>query len=362
MTSQPPLLGRLAIAYYCATFGLFTWIWVSIILLCRSFPVLFIPAIAYAIYAIGPGAVPSTDASWPKSLWKWGMWKAMATYFPQCKLHKTADLPPNKSYIFGQHPHGVLAYGTWLGFGTSALGFDVLFPGIDARVTTLNINFRAPFLREYLLLLGVCSVSKQAILNILGSGKSVCITVGGGSESLLAAPGKYDLILNRRKGFVRCALQTGASLVPCISFGEPETYNTINQLRHSHPIRRYQRFLERTLGFTIPLAFGRGVFLPYGLLPYPVPLNIVVGAPIEVEKYKGKEEEEKEEEGGPASISRVSNGSSSVRGDGRGRSNDAVFEALVDKYHRQYVTALLELFDQHKEKYAKHASDMRLLE
>ena len=287
-----------------------------------------------AIYSIGPGARPSFNGSWPKPLYRWNLWKTMATYFPQCKLHKTADLDPNKSYIFGQHPHGVLAYGTWFSFGTNALGFDDLFPGIDARVSTLNINFRAPILREYLLLLGVCSVSKQAILNLLNTGKSVCIAVGGGSESLLAAPGRYDLILNRRKGFIRCAVETGASLVPCISFGEPDTYNTINQLPHSHPIRRFQRYLEKTLGFTIPLAFGRGIFMPWGLLPYPVPLNIVVGAPIEVEKYE-------------------------EAGSGRG---GAVFEALVDKYHRQYVTALLELFDQHKEKFAKDAADMRLLE
>jgi len=171
----------------------------------------------------------------------------------------------------------------------------------------------------------------------------------------LCFAGRYDLVLNRRKGFVRCAVLTGASLVPCITFGEPETYNTINQLRHSHPIRRYQRFLERTLGFTIPLAFGRGVFFPWGLLPYPVPLNIVVGAPIEVGKYERKEAAEK----GPA-VSEVSNGKCGV--DGGNRGDDAVFNAQVDKYHRQYVTALLELFDQHKEKYAKHASDMRLLE
>jgi hypothetical protein len=45
-TSEPPLLGRLAVAYYCATFGLFTWIWVTIVLLCRAFPLLYIPAIA----------------------------------------------------------------------------------------------------------------------------------------------------------------------------------------------------------------------------------------------------------------------------------------------------------------------------
>jgi hypothetical protein len=45
--SEPPFLGRLAIAYYCFTFGLFTWIWLTIIiLLCRPFPLLWIPAFA----------------------------------------------------------------------------------------------------------------------------------------------------------------------------------------------------------------------------------------------------------------------------------------------------------------------------
>ena len=104
---------------------------------------------------------------------------------------------------------------------------------------------------------------------------------------MLTQPGRYDLVLKRRKGFVRCALQTGASLVPVISFGESELYTTVNQLRHNHPIRRFQRKIEKSLGFTLPVAFGRGVFLPWGLLPYPVRLNIVVGAPIDVEKYTG---------------------------------------------------------------------------
>ena len=130
-------------------------------------------------------------------------------------------------------------------------------------------------------------MSKEAIITHLNNGKSVCIALGGGSESLLTQPGRYDLILRRRKGFVRCALRTGASLVPCITFGECDTYTTINQLRHSHPMRRFQRYLERTLGFTLPVAFGKGIFLPWGLLPYPVPLNVVVGAPIDVEKFQG---------------------------------------------------------------------------
>lgn len=42
------------------------------------------------------------------------------------------------------------------------------------------------------------------------------------------------------------------------------------------------------LGFTLPLAYGEGPFgLWLGLLPRQVPLDIVVGAPIEVPLFEG---------------------------------------------------------------------------
>ena len=216
-------------------------------------------------------------------------------------------------------------------FGTEALDFPRLFPGIDARVLTLNINFRAPFLREYLLLHGVCSVSRDAILTILGAGRSVVIAIGGGTESLLARPGRYDLVLRRRKGFVKIALETGASLVPVISFGDPETFRTVNQLPSASPVRRFQVLVEKTFGFTLPFAFGMGLFLPWGLLPYPVPLNVVIGAPLAVPKFDGA-------------------------------TDGAEFAALVDKYHGQYLAAVQKLYDNHKEKFAKGAADLAIAE
>ena len=46
------------------------------------------------------------------------------------------------------------------------------------------------------------------------------LVLGGAAESLNAHPGKLELVLRGRKGFVRIALQTGASLVPCLGYGE----------------------------------------------------------------------------------------------------------------------------------------------
>ena len=43
---------------------------------------------------------------------------------------------------------------------------------------------------------------------------------GGAAEALDAHPGKLELTLRKRKGFVRIALQTGASLVPSLAYGE----------------------------------------------------------------------------------------------------------------------------------------------
>lgn len=65
------------------------------------------------------------------------------------------------------------------------------------------------------------------------------IAIGGATESLYSSAGTMDLVLRRRTGFVRVALQTGASLVPVINFGENELYKTVRGSSNS-TLRRFQ--------------------------------------------------------------------------------------------------------------------------
>ncbi len=49
----------------------------------------------------------------------------------------------------------------WLTFATNATGFDRLFPGLNVRLLTLNINFKTPLWRNYLLLHGICEWGRE---------------------------------------------------------------------------------------------------------------------------------------------------------------------------------------------------------
>jgi 2-acylglycerol O-acyltransferase 2 len=68
--------------------------------------------------------------------------------------------------------------------------------GIDIHPMTLEINFKLPFMREFLLLHGVVDASKTACLMVLGkgSGQAILLAVGGAQEALLAQPGTYDVV------------------------------------------------------------------------------------------------------------------------------------------------------------------------
>lgn len=221
-------------------------------------------------------------------------------------------------YIFGYHPHGIIGMGAIGGIATEGANWSKMFPGIPVSTLTLVNQFHVPLYREYLLSLGLASVSRRSCTSLLNKGQSICIVLGGAQESLLARPGTMDLILNKRKGFVKLAMHVGnTSLVPVLGFGENDLYD---QVRNDPTSRLFQvqTFLKNKIGFTLPLMHARGIFnYDFGIIPYRRPINIVVGNPIDIPKI------------------------------------DKPTEAQVSHYHGLYVEGLHQLFDAHKDKFHK---------
>ncbi|KAN0088221.1 Diacylglycerol acyltransferase domain containing protein [Tylopilus felleus] len=208
------------------------------------------------------------------------IWKYFADYYP---ASYECDLPADRPYVFGYHPHGSGAMAT---FATEATGFSLAFPGIKPHLLTLTNNFHVPLYREIIMALGVSSVSKRSCSNILkrGAGQAITIVVGGAAESLSARPGTADLTLRRRLGFIKVAIQHGADLVPVFSFGENDIYEQMPNEKGT-TVYALQKKFQSMFGFTLPLFHGRGL-LNYnlGLMPYRRRIVSVIGRPIHTQQ------------------------------------------------------------------------------
>lgn len=245
------------------------------------------------------------------------IWKYFCNYFP-IKLVKTVDLDPDRNYILGYHPHGVISSGAFGSFATEGVGFSKIFPGITPHLMTLKFNFRWPFHRDFLLGLGLRDVSKESIIHVCtkqGTGNAAIIVIGGAAESLEAYPGSATLKLKNRKGFVKMALKTGAHLVPVYGFGENDLL-----CQAQYPwLRKLQELFRSYSGIAPVMFYGRGIFqYSFGLMPFRVPVTLVVGSPIPVEKCANPSQKQ------------------------------------IDQLHTKYMAELTALYDQHKKLYSKH--------
>ncbi|XP_041482471.1 2-acylglycerol O-acyltransferase 2-A-like [Lytechinus variegatus] len=256
---------------------------------------------------------------------RWRLWVHMRNYFP-INLIKTAELDPEKNYLMGFHPHGIMSMGAFVSFGTEACGFSEKFPAMRPLLLTLGGWFNFPLARDYIMSAGMCDCSRESLDYLLsdsGKGNAVVLVVGGAIESLEAHPHAHRLYLNRRRGFIVKAMEHGAHLVPIYSFGETDVYEQMANPEGSF-LRWLQAKLTKWIGFAPPLYHGRGIFnYSVGFMPFRKPINTIVGEPIPVEKNPTPTSEE------------------------------------IQALHEKYKAALIKLFDDNKSKYGVEA-DRRL--
>ncbi|CAB0005777.1 unnamed protein product [Nesidiocoris tenuis] len=253
-------------------------------------------------------------------------WKLLTDYFP-LTLVKTCELPPDRNYLFCFYPHGVLSLNATAHFTTNGTNFKKQFPGLKRYLATLDAHFRTPLIRDILLGLGLVSSSKRSLLNVLGSeekGRAIALMLGGAQEALYAKPGSYKTVLKKRKGFIKIALRTGASLVPVYAFGENDLYDQLSNPPGSF-LFKVQEFVKKVTGFAPVIPLGRGVFqYSFGLIPQRRPIHTVVGKPIHLKK------------------------------------TDDFSEEMVESIHKNFTEELIALFEEHKHKYIENADDIHL--
>ncbi|RAK79081.1 UDP-Glycosyltransferase/glycogen phosphorylase [Aspergillus fijiensis CBS 313.89] len=293
-----------------------------ILVLIPSLPIPLLIRTLYPVYVLmityfPPTSLPSFPS--PSSAVRNSpLWSLYANYFP-LKLYRITPLAPYQKYIFGYHPHGISIRGAIGALATQGAGFDTLFPGLNHTLLVSDKVLRAPLLREYALCLGIGSVSRASCIKLLSSGghdgnglgQAITICVGGDREARIARPGRMDLVLGVRRGFIRVAIEMGASLVPVVAFGENEVFDVAypeendansSEAASSHWEGEGQKQQDGDRGglFTagakawkaITGKSTRVISGRWGVtVPFRKPIHVVVGKPIPVKEQRYVQDE-----------------------------------------------------------------------
>ena len=123
-----------AVFYYSFYFGAFAGTCIIIGLFFTSYYPLALLYLSWA-YIFDYGT-PSHGGRRVEFVRRLRLWKYFRDYFP-ITLIKTAELDPEKNYIFGYHPHGILCAGAFCNFATDATNFSTVFPGIIPHLLPL---------------------------------------------------------------------------------------------------------------------------------------------------------------------------------------------------------------------------------
>ena len=167
-------------------------------------------------------------------------------------------------YVAGLHPHGIMIFSRLLLWGGQ---FEALFPAFrptkaEGTAVETTPQYRllaatplcvAPMLREMVLSGGGVDASRASAHRVMQAGLSMFVYPGGSYEIFETDPNQDEtlFVLQKRRGFVRMAMQYGAPLVPCVAFGEKTLLSRFRLPRH------VERWALKALRLPLVFLWGR---------------------------------------------------------------------------------------------------------
>ena len=133
---------------------------------------------------------------------------------------------PQKKAIYMFHPHGVFSICHYLHIFTSlTLWKDYVREKVHA--CTFKGVFWVPVVSEVVEKCEAIPATYPAMKKKLDEGVSISVCPGGMREMLDAGKKELRINLLNRKGIFKMALETGAPLIPVLSYGENEAFDVV---------------------------------------------------------------------------------------------------------------------------------------
>ena len=141
--------------------------------------------------------------------------------------------------------------------------FAAIYEELGRLCRPLADNFffnKAPYLGELVEAIGGKQGSKENALSLLENEQLVMVAPGGMREALRPSSERYQILWDKRKGFIRIALQTQTPIILAVC---PKADDIFDVYKNGLTKLMYQKF-------RIPLVFARGL----GLTPLPRPVKL----------------------------------------------------------------------------------------